>query len=671
MRDTWAPWVEKLNPDAAFKFFTGTLPCLADDYAGDIVHVFAPDTYDELPQKTLKLIEYTLANGYDRLVKVDDDTFFMPLPEYVAELAAHDYAGNVRQHPQHNDFVEYAQGGCYSLSRVAMEAVLTRGLPKTGLEDGNVGKALKTAQIALTDTQRLKTDYRHGIPLPSNDIISAHSLTPQIMHDIFNANHVRLLARYNEILNGADTSEVRLVEAKSGGDESVTLAVQSCGRLDLLKRTLESLAKCALDYPIKETIVYEDGDSKRPEWLNEYRTLGIGEIRWITGGKRVGQWMSCDRLLDEVKTEYILRLEDDFEFLAGKPAFLARSMEILKQHPKIVQVSLRGSDTTSGHPVIDDPSYPFQIQERCWREHWGGWSGNNHVARMKEWRMVRSYGAVGGYGIGAIAVEQKLSKLYLDLGYSIAVLPGGPYIRHIGECRSVAIDKLPAKAKVLIAVPVCHKYAYGSHANDLKIGARETVGRIEAIRATWWNDIKPFSGYVDAKFFYGRTGDKSRTPLPDEVFLDVEDDYTSLPKKVRAICAWALQHRFDYLVKCDDDTAVCIDRLLRTDYEKHDQMGFSNCTHGLDGKCACYITGMGYTLSKRAMQAIVSASTPTHWAEDLETGKILRARHYKRAGHSGFIPGFEKHFVDIDKLPENWVACHAVTPEGMRRLYGI
>ena len=113
VRDTWMPWVEKLNADVTVKFFSGKEACLADDSGGDIVHLFCPDTYDELPQKTLKLIEYALANQFDFLIKVDDDTFLMPLPEFLAELTAHDYMGSVRQHPQHNDFVEYAQGGCY------------------------------------------------------------------------------------------------------------------------------------------------------------------------------------------------------------------------------------------------------------------------------------------------------------------------------------------------------------------------------------------------------------------------------------------------------------------------------------------------------------------------------------------------------------------------------
>jgi galactosyltransferase len=673
VRDTWMAWVEKLNPDVTVKFFSGKEPCLADDSMGDIIHLYCPDTYDELPQKTLKLIEYTVANGFDRLVKTDDDTFLMPLPEYLAFLSEGDAVGNVRQHPPHNDMVDYLQGGCYSLSRRAMEAILAHGLPKTGLEDGNVGKALKSSGIAITNILRCTTDYRHGIPRMGNDIISAHTCTPQIMHEIFDANHIELLARYSAILdkqNAIDTSGVRLADTKPSGDDSVTIVVQSCGRMDLLRKTLKSLSQCVIDYPIRETIIYEDGPTKRPDWLLEYRTLGLGEIRWITGGQRVGQWMACDRLLDQVKTEYILRIEDDFAFLPDKPGFVARSIDILKRHPKIVQVSLRGSDTTAKHPVIDDPTYPeFKIQERHWRDFWGGWSGNNHVARLSDWRKIGSYGRVIGYGKQAIFGERGLSKFYLDLGYSIAVLPDGPYIQHTGERRSKAIDKLPPKPRVLIAVPACHRYAYGSHANDLHGIARQTEGRIDAVRATWWNDIKPFSDYVDAKFFYGKSSD-NRTPLADEIFLNVEDDYEHLPHKMRAIYLYAVKNKYDFVYKADDDGFVWIDRLLRTDYENYDQLGFSNCTHGLGNKCNCYITGgAGYFLSKRAMLAVVNEPI-TSWAEDLTTGKALRKHNYRRSGHPGFVPGFEKHFVDIDNLPPNVVACHAVTPEGMHKLYG-
>ena len=51
--------------------------------------------------------------------------------------------------------------------------------------------------------------------------------------------------------------------------------------------------------------------------------------------------------------------------------------------------------------------------------------------------------------------------------------------------------------------------------------------RLQAVRATWWPDIPP---NVDGRFFFGRGAD--REPLPDEVFLDVPDNYECLPHKV-------------------------------------------------------------------------------------------------------------------------------------------
>ena len=41
------------------------------------------------------------------------------------------------------------------------------------------------------------------------------------------------------------------------------------------------------------------------------------------------------------------------------------------------------------------------------------------------------------------------------------------------------------------------------------------------------------------------------------------DDYASLPQKTRGFCRWALANaEFEYLFKCDDDTYICLDRLL-------------------------------------------------------------------------------------------------------------
>jgi hypothetical protein len=705
VRDTWIPFVERLNPDVVVRFFSGSDPCLVDDSVGDIVHLDCPDTYKELPQKTYKLVEYAVGNEFITLIKVDDDTYFLPLPEYIAEMVKYENLGSVRQNPQHNDFVPYAQGGCYSLGMKAMDAVLSspehpttnkKVLFQTGIEDGAVGKALKLAGIVPQHTERIKTDYRHGAPCMGNDIISAHSCQPEHLRQIHERNQLTLLARYSQVLAAmpqggeipADTP-LDIHRCTFPNDirqtQEITICVTSCGRHDLLKRTVDSLAATNLDYPIKETIVYEDSDARKPEWIDsgDNPLRGLGKIRWVSNGKREGQWISIDRMYDLVQTEYIFHCEDDWEF-DGRP-FLAESVEILKQWRNIIQVSLRGDDNTSGHPNVNSPDYytgefkdaevytDFKIQQPYWRQHWGGFSGNPGLRRKSDWQRIGSYGRATGYGQGGIAPEQIISKLYLDLGYRIAVLPTDkPFVKHIGERRSKAVDKLPPKPKVLIAIAACHKYEYGAHTSGIN---RVTEGRIQAQRDTWIKDIAPFASYVDYRFFYGRSPNGIK-PKPDEVFLPVADDYTSLPDKMKAIYKWALGHGYAYVYKADDDTLINVALLMRDPYDQFDQLGFSNCTHGLNSrKCSCYITGgAGYWLSKKAMLACVSArplppNNPHRWAEDYTTGMALRdAFNIRREGSKKYLPGFAAHYVSFP-LPEGTVAAHAVTPEDMRSWY--
>jgi hypothetical protein len=167
-------WMTKAAVDV--RFITGVpIP--------DAVCLNVPDTYAELPQKTFATVRYALDRGYDVLIKVDDDTFFMPLPHYVAEFAKHDCLCHVRA----NSGNPYPQGGCYSLNRRAMSAVLAHPeLFTTGLEDAAVGKALAAEGIALTHTERIKTTVVFGHPATWNNIIAAHCCPPRDMRNIFN-----------------------------------------------------------------------------------------------------------------------------------------------------------------------------------------------------------------------------------------------------------------------------------------------------------------------------------------------------------------------------------------------------------------------------------------------------------------------------------------------------
>lgn len=147
-------------------------------------------------------------------------------------------------------------------------------------------------------------------------------------------------------------------------------------------------------------------------------------------------------------------------------------------------------------------------------------------------------------------------------------------------------------SKVLIAVITCHEFRH----------------RADAQRTTW----VPLVSGADVRFFVGTGARPQRT---DEVFLDVRDDYVSLPYKVRAALRWALDHGYDYVFKTDDDVYVQPDRLLASDF-RHDYVGPT----GTDGQP--YASGFAHWLSRAAMEQLVEADVDD-WAEDRWTGVVL------------------------------------------------
>src|ERR1700730_4488202 len=80
-----------------------------------------------------------------------------------------------------------------------------------------------------------------------------------------------------------------------------TLAVTSCGRLDLLERSFLSFMECA-DVPPSAIVIVEDGDAPEPEFLKRFRHI---PTKWINNGARRGQVFSLDALYREVKTPYV------------------------------------------------------------------------------------------------------------------------------------------------------------------------------------------------------------------------------------------------------------------------------------------------------------------------------------------------------------------------------
>lgn len=166
--------------------------------------------------------------------------------------------------------------------------------------------------------------------------------------------------------------------------------------------------------------------------------------------------------------------------------------------------------------------------------------------------------------------------------------------------------------KPLIAIITCHKFK----------------GRADAQRKTWIPLMEGLSENkrIDIKFFLGRGA--NREPLPDEVFLDVPDDYDSLPYKVRAAMRWAVKHEYDIVLKCDDDVYIFPERLAgsfpNTPYEGR----LNNSQHKVAPYGWC--SGFAYWLGGNALTIIAQhKGEPESKYEDLWVGMTLSKHQIK------------------------------------------
>lgn len=455
-----------------------------------------------------------------------------------------------------------------------------------------------------------------------------------------------------------------------------SLAITSCNRHDLLRRTIESFTQCVSLNPVR-TVILEDGPAPEPEWLKSFSPR-LGKVSWINNADRMGQSYSIDRLYSELSTEYIFWCEDDWEFHESN--FLSRSFQILRDHKEISMVALR-SDWN--HPLLQPgssggPSYEYAIAEPYWGGVWGGACWNPGLRRLSDYRRFGSYGRHVGYGTHGLGHEQIWSKIHLDAGFRIACLPY--HCRHIGGDRSRSVEALELRIpRILIAIPACRTFDYGrwesgesphynraheAYGSDIHISHREN-DRIQAVRDTWWKDIAAFAPNVEGRFFYGQ-GTEAQTS--DEVILPVGNTYADLPAKTIAICKWALDNNFDFVLKLDDDSVCYIDRAVR------EVLNNRHMDYG--GYCHCEIAsgGPGYWLSKRAMREVVKAGPQNHWAEDQTVGITLAHANIMPVFLSTHAPGFKAHWFwpdefDPSKLDPDMVTIHACQPHMMRLWY--
>ena len=214
----------------------------------------------------------------------------------------------------------------------------------------------------------------------------------------------------------------------------ITLVITSCGRFDLLKRTIESFIKFNT-YPVEEVIIIDDSENKvAHDKIRDLMCKTHIPMTLILNEINIGQISSIDRAYAEVKTKYLFHCEDDWEFY--KPGFLEKSLIILENKPKILQVWLRAHYDTNTHPIEKElyeiHGVKYQImQVNAIGGAWHGFTLNPGLRRLEDYNLVAPFTQYLKDGDFNALTECRIGQKYFELGFRSAILTEG-YIKHIG-----------------------------------------------------------------------------------------------------------------------------------------------------------------------------------------------------------------------------------------------
>jgi hypothetical protein len=232
--------------------------------------------------------------------------------------------------------------------------------------------------------------------------------------------------------------------------KEVTFVLTSCGRVDLLEKTLDSFFKFNT-YPIDRYIITED--SADPLVFAECLSLSkkyTANLEFIFNYEKLGQSKSIDKAYSMVTTEYIFHCEEDWEFY--KDGFIEDSIQVLETQPKVIQSWLRPKIDGILND-IDDTVYLINgsVKVRMVKpvsfivkganpdgsdmviKNYMGFSWNPGLKRLQDWKLLPN-------GYSNFEREHLIDAYYRDLGFIAVSLSENNnlgYVKHLGWDRRV------------------------------------------------------------------------------------------------------------------------------------------------------------------------------------------------------------------------------------------
>ena len=213
---------------------------------------------------------------------------------------------------------------------------------------------------------------------------------------------------------------------------SVTVCVTSCGRLDLLKVTLDSF--CRYNTGARFLVSEDSTDMAVIEAVTEL----VKPHRVLSGPERLGLMGSIDRLYAAVDTAHIFHLEDDWKF--DGPINWMAAISLLDSDPKISNVCVRDfSEIKPKYGACSDEvthnGAKFRVMHQNAHAEFFGWSSNPGLIRHD---LYRRYAPFTRY------MHDQMSGLMKKDGLVMAyLLPG--VAGHTGRGRNVTDPTMPAR----------------------------------------------------------------------------------------------------------------------------------------------------------------------------------------------------------------------------------
>ena len=212
----------------------------------------------------------------------------------------------------------------------------------------------------------------------------------------------------------------------------------SCGRFDLLDRTLRSFFEFADRRPAEIVVIEDSGD----ESVRAVVAAVAPEAAVIVNRPQLGQMRSIDKAYAAAAAPYVFHCEDDWLFV--RSGFIAESFAILDAFPDVSMVGLR--PRAELNPLIRDMPAErlgdiafFRLDPARHPEYFS-YSFNPGLRRMADYRRFAPMAGIGR--------EEDISYVFKKAGFRIANLEV-PAVRHIGDERHVDDPTSPRKARSL------------------------------------------------------------------------------------------------------------------------------------------------------------------------------------------------------------------------------